>query len=129
MRKTPLKRKTELRARSQLKRGKPLARSRAKRRSGRNTESEFPETVKAVVRRRSGNRCEVRSSVCTGRAVDFHHRKSRRFHDNRAVNCLHVCISCHRYLEQYRTMAKLMGWIVHSTLDPADVPVRPGGAA
>lgn len=125
MKRTPLKRKTPLVARSTLKRGKPIARQRMKRTP---PKPGFTEETKATVRRRSGNRCEARSSVCTGRAEHFHHRKLRRFGDHRVVNCLHVCSACHDYMHLKRVMAALMGWIVSGQKDPADVPVRQGDA-
>lgn len=114
---------SELKRYTPLKRGKPMARQRMKRTP---PPPGFSEETKAKVRRRSGNRCESKSSVCTGRADHFHHRKSRRFGDHRDVNCLHACTSCHDYMHRFPVLARLMGWIVHSTLDPADVPVRAG---
>lgn len=119
-----------------LKPGKPLARTGFKRKppkarpkTRKPTGTEFPETVKAAVRRRSGNRCEIRSSVCADRLDHFHHRKLRRFKDNREENCLAACSSCHDYAHLHRVLAELMGWIVRSTMDPAKVPVRKGEAA
>lgn len=100
----------------------------------RSTRNDFPEEVKANVRRRSGNWCEVRAAeVCTGQAAEFHHRKLRRHGDNREVNCLHVCDPCHDHVHGVDGRgsigkSRLMGWIVHSMLDPAEVPVRRGSA-
>jgi hypothetical protein len=92
--------------------------------------NEFPDDVKGQARRRSGNRCEAASAVCSGGAEHFHHRKLKgmggRSVDNRLENCLHVCRRCHIYMHDQPVLAKLMGWIVHSTLDPAEVPVRRG---
>lgn len=123
--------RSELKRKTPLGRGKPMARQRMKRTKP-SGKGEFPETVKAQARRRSGNRCEARSSVCTGRAERFHHRKLKgmggRSVDNSIENCLHVCDSCHTYMHAHSIMARLMGWIVHSTLEPADVPVRLGAA-
>lgn len=120
--------RVELKRKTPIKRGKPMARQRMKR--TRPTGGEFSEETKAKARRRSGNRCEARSSVCTGRADHFHHRKLKgmggRSVDNRLVNCLHACNACHDYMHKHSVLARLMGWIVHSTLDPADVPVRVG---
>ena len=121
--------RSELKRKTPIARGKPIARQRMKRTKP-SDKGEFPETVKAQARRRSGNRCEARSSVCTGKAERFHHRKLKgmggRSVDNRPVNCLHVCNACHLYMHAHSVLARLMGWIVHSTLDPAEVPVRPG---
>jgi hypothetical protein len=126
-RRTPLKRGPAPKRKTPLPRStwrpKPKPRSAPKRYRSPN---EFPETVKAAIRRRSGNMCEFRSSVCTGKATVFHHRKRRESGDNREVNGLHGCDSCHKYAHAHPVMARLMGWIVYSTLDPADVPVRPG---
>lgn len=121
--------RTELKRKTRITRGKPMARQRMKR-TPPTGKGEFPEEVKAQARRRSANRCEARSAVCTGRAERFHHRKLKgmggRSVDNRLVNCLHCCNACHLYMHAHGVLARLMGWIVHSTLDPANVPVRPG---
>lgn len=118
-------RRSPLKSGKPLKRGKPLARQRMKQRP-RSTRNDFPEEVKADVRRRSGNRCEI----CKTRpATDFHHRKLREHGDNRAVNCLHLCADCHTAgpLAVHRNVGKsyLMGWLVRSAFDPAHVPVKP----
>ena len=129
MRKTPLKRRKPLRTRSTLKPGKSLARKPIKQKP-RSTENDFPESVKAVVRRRSGNRCEIRVlGVCTQHATAFHHRKLRDHGDNRAENCLHACAGCHHHVHNH-SVAKsyLMGWLVRSWMDPAEIPARYGGA-
>jgi hypothetical protein len=126
-----LKRNVALTRRTGLKpgkgptRGKPLARQRMKR-TPPTKRNDFPEEVKAQVRRRSGNVCEL----CRHRkATDFHHRKLREHGDNRAVNCLHLCVDCHTAAPHavHRNVGKsyLMGWLVRSPLDPAKVPVRP----
>ena len=124
-----MKRSGELKRKTQMRRGKPMARQRMKR-TPPDRKGEFPDEVKAQARRRSGNRCEAESAVCTHRSEHFHHRKLKgmggRSVDNRLANCLHVCRSCHDYMHSHGILAKLMGWIVHSTLEPADVPVRTG---
>jgi hypothetical protein len=116
--------------RTPLKRRAPIKRSTAKAsRQPRRTSPGFTEETKAWVRRRSGNRCEVRAGEhCTGRAAHFHHRKLRRHGDHGAANCLHVCLECHVHLHANPAKAELMGWIVRSHLDPAAVPVRYGDA-
>lgn len=129
MKRGELKRKTRLVARSQLKRGKPMARQRMKRTPAK-LDNEFPDTVKAAVRRRSGNRCEMASAVCTGTIEHFHHRKLRSQGGGPEItNALGACNSCHAYAHNNRTLAFLMGWCVRSTSDPAKVPVRKGEAA
>lgn len=118
--------RTPLKPGKPLKRGKPLARQRMKQRP-RSTRNDFPEEVKADVRRRSGNRCEIRADeVCTGRATQFHHRKLRRHGDNREVNCLHGCDPCHEHVHANPGKSYLMGWLVRAELDPARVPVKRG---
>lgn len=84
----------------------------------------FPEETRMAVRRRSAGRCESRLAVCTGDAAHFHHRKLRRHKDHSVVNCLHVCSACHTDIHAHPTKSYLMGLLVHSWLDPADVPVR-----
>lgn len=117
----PLTRRTGLQSSSKLKRSRPKAR--------RPSPNDFPEEVKANVRRRSGNRCEIRAEgVCTGRATQFHHRKLRRHGDNREVNCLHGCDACHDHVHAHPGKSYLMGWLVKAELDPARVPVKRGAA-
>lgn len=96
----------------------------APKRSG--SPNNFPEDVRLAVRRRSGGRCEARTTVCTDTAHAFHHRKGRGSKDQREVNCLHLCHECHRHIHANPTKSYLMGWLVHSYSDPADMPVRRG---
>lgn len=111
--------------RTPLKRGKPLKRSRMKKKP---PPQGFPQDVRLAVRRRSKERCETESVVCTGAAEHFHHRKLRRHKDHSAINCLHVCRACHFYIhDQMGNAAYLMGWLVHSWDDPASIPARKGG--
>jgi hypothetical protein len=82
-----------------------------------------------AMRQRSGGACEAKSLVCTGDAQVFHHRKSRSSRDQRPVNGLHVCDACHKHMHNEVSKARLMGWIVPSWFDPADIPVKRGGSA
>ena len=112
--------------------GKPLNRTEWKRKppkvkkrpKPRSTKNDFPEAVKAFVRKRSGNMCEVRSKVCTGKASQFHHRKLREHGDHRAVNCLHACLECHGHIHTNVGVAYLMGWLVRSMYDPAEIEIK-----
>lgn len=136
-RRTPPKRSTKPIARSPLPaRSKPIARgewkpkrpkARAKT-TRRRAPNEFPDEVKANVRRRSGNVCEI---CHTAKATDFHHRKLRAHGDNRECNCLHLCADCHTQAPHavHRNVGKsyLMGWLVRSEFDPAEVPVKRAG--
>lgn len=131
MKRTPLERKTPLRAKKQLTRGRPPSRSRAKSSSGSpkrsaSSPNDFPEQTRLAVRARSGGRCEVRSRVCTGDASHIHHRKLRRHKDQRPVNALHVCSECHAHIHANVAKAQMMGWLIASWADPAEVPVRRG---
>lgn len=127
---SPLQRRTPLR-RTAFKRKPPKAKKPKRTRSP----NEFSDEVKANVRRRSQNWCEVRAAeVCKGRAAQFHHRKLRGHGDNREVNCLHVCLACHDHVHAKDGRgsigkSRLMGWLVVSTMDPAEVPVRRGTGA
>lgn len=82
-----------------------------------------------AMRFRSGGACEVQSKVCTGEAQVFHHRQSRARKDQRPVNGLHACDACHKHIHAEVGKARLMGWIVPSWFDPADVPVKRGANA
>jgi hypothetical protein len=107
-----------------------MKRSGIRRKKGlrRNSASSgFSERVRLAVRIRSRDVCEVDSKVCVERAAHFHHRKLRGHGDHSSVNCLHVCASCHTYLHAVGYTAYLMGWLVHSWDDPAEIPVRRGG--
>lgn len=82
----------------------------------------FSETVRQHVRRRSHGFCEVPS--CSKRANHFHHRKLRRFGDHRAVNTLHVCHEHHTWIHGNPEASYVLGYMVPSWQDPAEVPVR-----
>jgi hypothetical protein len=109
--------------RTGLKPGKQPQRSALKR--SRSVKNNFGDEVKAEVRRRSGNMCEI---CHTAPAAEFHHRKLRQHGDNRACNCLHLCKGCHTAAPHavHRNYGKsyLMGWLVRSCFDPAEVPVK-----
>lgn len=89
----------------------------------------FPEEIRMFVRQRSGGRCEVNSSVCTGEAAHFHHRKLRAHKDHSSVNCLFACTRCHVLIHAEPTMAYLLGWMVHGWDDPGEIPVKRGSGA
>lgn len=124
-------RKAPLRAKTELQRGRPPSRARASSSSKRSRRSnsspnDFPEESRLAMRARSGGKCEARSRVCTGDAAHFHHRKSRSSKDQRPVNGLHVCSACHEHMHSQVAKARMLGWIVPSWADPAEVPVRRG---
>lgn len=120
MKRVPLVRRTPLK-RSQ----KPIRRSRQSQK--RKRPPGFSEETKAFVRRRSGNKCEARAEGCTGKATQFHHRQLREHGDHRDVNCLHVCAWCHiPVIHGHPELSYVMGWLVPSYMDPAEVPVLRG---
>jgi hypothetical protein len=111
VRKTPLKRSPVKRARQSQKRKRPTG---------------FTEETKAQVRKRSANQCEVNSEGCSHKAAHFHHRQLRRHGDHSETNCLHVCSWCHLRIHENPEISYVMGWMVQSYRDPAEVPVLRG---
>jgi hypothetical protein len=111
VRKTPLKRSPVKRARQSQKRKRPQG---------------FTEEVKAFVRKRSANQCEARAEGCKHKAAHFHHRKLRRHGEHNEANCLHVCARCHQTIHENPELSYVMGWIVPSYVNPAEVPVLHG---
>jgi rubrerythrin len=98
------------------KRGLPA--TSKKRRNG-SREGTFSDETKAVVRARSGNKCEVRASVhCTGRGEHFHHRLLRRFGDHTAENALHVCNRCHAQIHANPSWSHARGWLIRGNGPP-----------
>lgn len=84
--------------------------------------------AKKLAKQRAGGDCEIRIlEVCTGRALDFHHRLFRSQGGKWEVgNGLMACRACHMAVtntngrrDEYETN----GWIVPSHKDPLDVPV------
>jgi hypothetical protein len=65
--------------------------------------------------------CELK---CNKIATSMHHRKLRRFGDHRAENCIHLDRGCHDWIHAHPFESYERGWLVRSTLDPADVPVE-----
>lgn len=130
MKRSELKRITPLR-RTQMKRSAPGRSALGKNPLAPKAKSKprkvgFTDETKAAVRSRSDNQCEARAEGCTGRATQFHHRKLRRHGDHSEVNALHVCMADHILIHANPMMSYMMGWMVRSTLDPADVQVRRG---
>lgn len=86
----------------------------------------FPPAVHAQIDERSGGICEM----CGFDHVEEHHHRrprgaggSRRADTNTAANGLGLCRQCHRIVEQYRALAKVLGWLLPQTADPASSPV------
>lgn len=86
--------------------------------------NDWPRESKAIMRVRSGGRCEL--DDCTRPAAEFHHRLARRHGNHRPSNGLYLCWYCHRVGVHgiARRLAEAKGWIVRSTSgDPQEVPV------
>lgn len=77
--------------------------------------SDFPDSVKGLVKRRSMGICEIGTTRCQRIAVHFHHRTLRsQGGEGTFDNCLHVCTSCHDHAHAHPTEAVEQGWIVPS---------------
>jgi len=137
----PLARKTPIKAKTELKSGmKPIRKKRATPRRQTHDvtledsgENDWSPEVRKEVRLRSGGMCELR---CNRIAEQMHHRKLRGHGDHRTINCLHICRPHHDWIHGQWVHDKTvdsegkpynpytLGWLVRSTLDPADVPVE-----
>lgn len=86
---------------------------------------DIPERARIVLRARSMGRCEL----CKAPAVNAHHRDPRgmggtsRKGIHRVCNLLHLCASCHAWIESFRDLAETGGWLIPSGTDPARRPV------
>lgn len=84
--------------------------------------------VREAVAGRSGGRCEL----CGELATQMHHRRPRAMggsrlpETNSGTNLLHVCDSCHRFIESNRAEALAAGWLVPQGSDPARTAVLVG---
>ena len=90
--------------------------------------NDFPSEVRAIIRARSGGRCEARCAPnCTVEAMTVHHRQPRELGDQRAVNGLDCCYPCHGWIHTQRNAeARRRGLIVSRWADAAEVPVTSG---
>lgn len=84
--------------------------------------NDWPAAVRNLARRRSGGVCEL---CLEHPAEHLHHRKSRRHHDHRIVNALHLCHRCHDriHTSRSRTAAYDAGHLVRALDDPAAIAV------
>ncbi len=111
MKTAPLSRKTPLpRGTSRLKR-RPIRRESAKRAA----QSGARRKTLAIVRRRSGGRCEAQVSPgCTYVATDGHERLTRAAGGSITDpdNVVHLCRSCHTFCHDHRKAAERYGLLV-----------------
>jgi 5-methylcytosine-specific restriction endonuclease McrA len=72
--------------------------------------------AKKIVKERSGGRCEARiPSICTGRASEVHHVKSRaRGGSHNPDQLLDCCSRCHFWITTNPRSAHQMGFLKHS---------------
>lgn len=120
----PLERRTRLeRGNTPIapRRKKPRRQNRELEEAGEERENDFSPETRAIVRQRSGGRCEW--TGCDKPATEMHHRKLRRYGDHRPVNALHLCLWHHDQIEDQPTEAYRCGLSVRSTLDPASLTV------
>lgn len=83
--------------------------------------------VVEMVLARSGGMCER----CYGTGEQIHHRRPRgmggthRVETNMPANLVHLCHSCHGWVESHRTQALADGWLIRqaSPKSPAEVLV------
>lgn len=130
LKRTELKRTTPLRSGSVgLSRG-PVKRRKAVLPRHPGPQSTEERAGRALLKKRSGGQCEVQvPRVCIGVGVVWSHRK-RRTQSSKSekwsiTNGLHGCGPCELHLTRFGATAQVRsrGWTVHSTVDPARVPV------
>jgi 5-methylcytosine-specific restriction protein A len=87
----------------------------------------FSVVVKALIRDRADNRCEVCGEWYSD--MQHHHRRprgmggTRRLDTNTPSGCLLLCGSCHRHVESHRSLAYDNGWLVPQGQTPTDIAV------
>lgn len=145
LRRTALQRKTQLR-RTAMPKPTQAAADRVKKRIQRQQRTTRPDTGPTSARRstvtaRAGWRCEICGTVlgwpdgsggtwCAPHS--FHHRRPRgmggttRPDANSPANLLLLCgtgtTGCHGRVEANRAAAHQLGWLLHQTEDPTQVP-------
>lgn len=146
LRRTALQRKTQLR-RTPMPRAARAGARRVKKTIQRQQQATRPDTgptagQRRTVAARAGWRCEICGAVLgwpdgSGGATwcaphSFHHRRARgmggtrRPDTNSPANLLLLCgtgtTGCHGRVEANRAAAHQLGWLLHQTEDPAQVP-------
>ncbi len=89
----------------------------------------FTESVRALIKLRANNRCELCGSRLLGGHI--HHRQPRGMGGSRTVeskgsaaNGLWIHPGCHMTIELSRARALDKGWLIKQGQDPASTPVR-----
>ena len=85
-----------------------------------------PKDVAEAVIERSGGKCEAMNfQYCTGQAEQLHHRQLRSQGGEHTVeNIIAVCAADHSRFHREVAEAQSQGWIVRSTQEPAEVPMK-----
>lgn len=93
---------------------KQLARKPIKRKPWKPDENDFSDEVKAEVRRRSGDRCEMPG--CKVSPIQhFHHRKLKKQGGPGTVhNCMGLCAAHHQWVHANPKVSYEHGWLLHS---------------
>ncbi len=108
MKSTPLRRKTPLARGTRALDRRPIRRESAKRAHGRAARRK----CLAIVRKRSGGRCEAQVAPgCTYVATDGHERLTRAAGGSITDpdNVYHICRMCHRFIHDHRKAAERYG--------------------
>lgn len=88
-----------------------------------------PVKIRALVRHRANDRCEICGRYLKSGEAQTHHRLprqaggTRREWINSAINLLFVCLDCHLWVERNRAESYKLGLLVHQGGDPATIPV------
>lgn len=71
------------------------------------------KACQAIVRERSGRRCEIHVEGCTGIATDVHEIKARSAAGSITdpANCLHCCRNCHSFTILHANAARVLGFV------------------
>jgi 5-methylcytosine-specific restriction protein A len=86
-------------------------------------------SARQMVHARSRMRCERCQCSLVWAGGQVHHRRprgsggSRAKDTNRPPNLLHLCVTCHSWIESNREKALALGLLVHQGATPATVPV------
>ena len=85
-----------------------------------------PKDVAEAVIERSGGKCEAMNfQYCTGQAEQLHHRQLRSQGGEHTVeNIIAVCAADHSRFHREVAEAQSQGWIVRSTQEPGEVPMK-----
>lgn len=85
----------------------------------------MPDAVFTAVMERARWHCEARTPACQNHPVQWHHRRMRsQLGRHEVVNGLAVCPACHGWIHAHPADSYASGWLVRSTEEPGETPVR-----